>query len=105
VEELYSVMKFLRVKPYESWACFKRVVQGISALHINQRSLAMLQTIMKAIMLRRLKEGTLTSAQVPPKTVLNIQVPFSTKERAFYRALEDNSTQEFARLLRQVFFL
>ena len=55
-EELYSQIKFLRIKPYSEWENFRvAFVTPLKSAHGDSREKAMrmLQTLCKAIMLRR----------------------------------------------------
>ena len=59
VEELYSLFKFLRTRPLDRWQTFReQIVQPIKE---GRTKIAMkrLHLLLKAIMLRRTKDGTI----------------------------------------------
>ncbi|KAG1368168.1 helicase-like transcription factor CHR28 [Cocos nucifera] len=97
VDDLYSYFRFLRFDPYASYKSFcSKIKMPISR---NPTSgYQKLQTVLKAIMLRRTKGALIDGKPIitlPPKTVTLKRVDFSMEERAFYSALEAESREQF----------
>ncbi|KAF9523816.1 SNF2 family N-terminal domain-containing protein [Crepidotus variabilis] len=92
VTELYSLIKFLRVKPLNNWDTFnmqiaKPVNNGRGAAGAMRR----LQVVLKAVMLRRRKDQLLNGEvliKLPKRTVDIVPCEFDPAEREFYDALE-----------------
>lgn len=63
VEELFSLFKFLRARPLDNWQVFKARVS--SEVKNGRTGIAMkrLHIILKAIMLRRTKDATISELQ------------------------------------------
>lgn len=104
IEELYSLIKFLRIKPYAEWNNFRTdFVSPLKASHNRDKAMRMLQTLCKAIMLRRTKESTYEGKPilVLPKRETVVENPvFSEDEQQFYKALEQQSQLQFNKYLR-----
>nr|XP_010924058.1 helicase-like transcription factor CHR28 isoform X2 [Elaeis guineensis] len=97
VDDLYSYFRFLRFDPYASYKSFCSKIK----MPINRNPTSgyqKLQTVLKAIMLRRTKGALIDGKPIitlPPKTVTLKKVDFSMEERAFYSALEAESREQF----------
>jgi len=106
VEELYSLIHFLRIKPYSSWEQFrmdfsKPLKQG--NVELRDKSMRMLQTLCKAIMLRRTKQSTFEGRPIlvlPERTTVVDNPQFDEDERSFYTALESRSQLQFNKYLK-----
>lgn len=125
VSELFPLIRFLRIKPY----CEFRVFQQVRHLgphhgdqHANgtqafrrlgprsnrpddswQTSMRRLQAVLKAIMLRRMKNSLIDGKPIltlPEKTEISEEVQFSDEEQRFYKDLESRSQVLFNRYLR-----
>ena len=105
VEELYSLFKFLNIRPLNSWETFKR--QIVSPIKSGQTKVAMkrLHVVLNSVMLRRTKDATISTStytlgtetdssdgkailNLPGRTVNVVDCPFDDSERAFYQAVE-----------------
>jgi len=92
VTELYSLFKFLRVKPFNDWERFnasiaKPVTSGRGAGAAMKR----LQVVLRKIMLRRTKTQTLNGealVKLPKRIIEVVPCEFNGSERAFYTSLE-----------------
>ena len=107
VNELYSLVRFLRIKPYHDAKRFSVDFGSLSAKKATnyQRDNAMkqLQVLLKAIMLRRMKTSEIDGKPIltlPPKVEHSEHVVFSPEEDAFYKALESKSQVTFNKYLR-----
>jgi len=100
LNELFSIFRFLRVRPFNSRAVFRKLAQEAIKNHeTNSAPLRELHSVMSAITLRRTKEKTLKQ-MLPKRTVVMNRIPFTSSERAFYEALERNAREEFIKYLR-----
>ena len=91
VEELYSQIRFLRIKPYNSADRFSReFTRPLKRSNEADRTRAMqqFQVLLKAILLRRTKMSKINGApilQLPPKTTEVHHAVFSHDESEFYK--------------------
>ncbi|KAL1922392.1 uncharacterized protein VTP21DRAFT_9931 [Calcarisporiella thermophila] len=103
VEELYSLFKFLRAKPYDDFHKFKETIARPMQTGSAPQALAKLQVFLKTLMLRRTKADVTTAApatmatggtpqpsllHLTPRNIVTCTVRFSTPEREFYNLLE-----------------
>ncbi|KIK68310.1 hypothetical protein GYMLUDRAFT_68180 [Collybiopsis luxurians FD-317 M1] len=92
VTELYSLIKFLRIKPFSSWDKFnEQIAKPVKSGRGANRAMKRLQVVLKQIMLRRKKDDTLNGKvliELPKRTVEVVSCPFSPSEQQFYANLE-----------------
>lgn len=108
VDELYSLIRFLRIPPYSSLERFNRdFSRPLKAKnpHGNSKENAMhqLQALLKAIMLRRTKDSKIDGKpilQLPAKTIEEQHTAFSKDEHDFYQALESRAKITFNKYLK-----
>ncbi|EEH33602.2 DNA repair protein RAD16 [Paracoccidioides lutzii Pb01] len=106
VLELFSLIKFLRIKPYHNIETFNTIFarplkSGVE--HLQNRAMEKLQALLKAILLRRTKRSKIDGKQIlqlPPRTTEKTYAVFSEDEQALYRALESQTQLQFNRYLR-----
>lgn len=107
VEEFYSLIKFLRIKPYSQWEKFRLdVSQPLKSGHddVKRKAMQMLQALCKATMIRRTKKSTFEGKPIlvlPERTTVIDNPQFSHDERAFYTALESKTQLTFNKYLRR----
>ncbi|CAJ2504481.1 Uu.00g118750.m01.CDS01 [Anthostomella pinea] len=107
VSELFSLIQFLRIKPYCNRERFRRTFGCLSAERSNgnrDESMRALQALLKAIMLRRSKTSQLDGKpiiELPDKIEEAVHVVFSDDEQQYYQDLEKNSRVQFNKYLRQ----
>ncbi|KAG5370034.1 ATP-dependent helicase ULS1 [Yarrowia sp. C11] len=110
VEDLQSLVKFLRIKPYDKEKFFNQsIASGIkkaamSGTAVRDGSMKRLQSLLAMIMLRRGKDSKINGAPIlnlPPKTVETDTIDFSEDERKFYQDLETGAQRRVSRLMRQ----
>ena len=106
VEELYSLIKFCRIKPYNDDAKFSsdfsRPLKASSQV-AKDRAMRQLQALLKAILLRRTKTSTIDGKPIltlPPKTTREARAVFSEDERDFYKALEGKAQLQFNKYMK-----
>ncbi|KAG5984447.1 hypothetical protein E4U55_004791 [Claviceps digitariae] len=104
--ELFSLLKFLQIKPYNSWDRFRQAFGALFGQRGDPKSQAMdrLRALLKAVMLRRKKNSKLDGKPIlvlPPKTEQIVYAELSTDERDFYKQLEDKAQVMFSKYLRE----
>lgn len=106
VEELFSLVHFLRIRPYSDWTKFNLdFVRPLKASNEKFRHIAMkkLQALLKAVLLRRNKQTKINGKPIlilPERTVEQTHAVFSDDEQAFYTALQDKQQVQFNRYLK-----
>ncbi|KAF5348032.1 hypothetical protein D9758_010054 [Tetrapyrgos nigripes] len=92
VTEIYSLFKFLRIKPFSSWDHFnENIAKRIKSGNGANRAMKRLQVVLKQIMLRRQKTDTMNGKvliELPQRIVNIISCDFSPSEQHFYDDLE-----------------
>jgi len=113
VEEMYSLVKFCRIRPYNDWAKFNRDIGGpikkrgkgrYVSDYAEEKAMQTLQALLRAILLRRTKQSTIDGKpilQLPPKTTTEERVAFGGDELQFYKALENKAQIQFNRFLQR----
>ncbi|KAH8101775.1 SNF2 family N-terminal domain-containing protein [Cristinia sonorae] len=101
VEELYSLIKFLRLKPLNDWPTFK--VQIAAPVKANKpiRAMKRLQVVLKAAMLRRTKTTVLNGKpllDLPDRVVNHVHCQFDPEEQAFYDTVEERMRKSMEKL-------
>ena len=106
IDELYSLIRFLRISPYdesrEFSSHFSRPLKGHSPKAKDQ-AMEKLQILLKAILLRRTKKSVIDGKPIldlPPRNTEARHATFSDDELEFYRALESRTQLQFNRYLR-----
>ncbi|KAK7209286.1 hypothetical protein V2G26_016464 [Clonostachys chloroleuca] len=105
VDELFSLLAFLRIKPYCAWDKFRQAFGSLFGKKGDPTSEAMsrLRVLLKAIMLRRKKNSTIDGRPIlrlPPKTEETVHVKLTQDELDFYKQLEEKSQVIFNKYLR-----
>ena len=103
IDELYSLIRFLRITPYNSWEAFNRdfarpLKAKISWRNEKDTTMQQLQALCKAIMLRRTKYSKIDGQpilQLPEKILQHQDATFSKDEQEFYLALEGRAQFTF----------
>ncbi|PBP16082.1 SWI/SNF family DNA-dependent ATPase Ris1 [Diplocarpon rosae] len=113
VQELYSLINFLKIKPYNEWTRFQenfgvltKVDEKLkrSAVEMNtERAMTKLQALLKAILLRRTKKSQIDGKPIitlPEKTEEIQHVVFDEHEQEFYTALETKTQLVFNKYMK-----
>lgn len=106
VEEMFSLIKFCRIRPYNEWTQFRRDISGPlkSRSGNKDKSMATLQALLRAILLRRTKTSKIHGQpilQLPPKETREERVAFDKDQMEFYQGLETNAQIQFNKYLRR----
>ncbi|KAI9870890.1 MAG: hypothetical protein M1823_008610, partial [Watsoniomyces obsoletus] len=106
VEEMYSLIKFCRIRPYCDWnkfsTDFSRPLKSRYEAG-KDRAMDKLQALLRAILLRRTKKSKIDGKpilQLPEKTTVEDRAIFSKDELEFYKALESKAQIQFNKYLR-----
>lgn len=103
--ELYSLIKFLRIKPLNDWPTFnEKIAQPVKSGRGASTAMKRLQVVLKKIMLRRRKDDQLNGKvliQLPKRTLEIMSCDFDASERAFYDALESKMESVIEKLMKQ----
>lgn len=105
IDELYPLLRFLRVHPYSDWTQFNMAIgKPVKHQHPATRKKAMnrVQILLKSTMLRRQKTSVVDGEQIctiPAKHTTLDNVEFSDDEHSIYKALEQKSQLQFNKYL------
>ncbi|EZF10097.1 SWI/SNF family DNA-dependent ATPase [Trichophyton rubrum D6] len=106
VQELYSLICFLRIGPYNKLerfnSTFTRPLKNDTNA-VQSTAMKKLQALLKAILLRRTKSSKIDGKpilQLPPRVTEKVHTIFSSDEQEFYKALETQSQLQFNRYLQ-----
>jgi SNF2 family DNA or RNA helicase len=106
VEEMYSLIRFCGIRPYNNWDRFSRDIsrplkgRGEAG---KERAMTTLQALLKALLLRRTKTSKINGQpiiQLPDKNIVEERVVFGKDQEDFYRAMESKAQIQFNRYLR-----
>ncbi|GAW11441.1 hypothetical protein ANO14919_007870 [Xylariales sp. No.14919] len=102
LDELYPLIRFLRIAPYQEWDNFRRNLTSIKGG--ETRALKQLHVLLGRILLRR-TEKTMVDGQpiltLPDLTVHTVQAVFDKDQLEYYQALEQRSQLRMNRYLRE----
>ncbi|KAK6776466.1 hypothetical protein RDI58_027467 [Solanum bulbocastanum] len=104
LEDIYSLLRFLRVEPWGSWAWWNKLIQKPFE-EGDERGLKLVQSILSLIMLRRTKSSTDREGRpilvLPPADIQVIYCELTEAERDFYDALYKRSKVKFDKFVEQ----
>ncbi|KAI9080161.1 hypothetical protein K1719_037839 [Acacia pycnantha] len=104
LEDLYSLLRFLRIEPWGHWAWWNKLVQKPFE-EGDERGLKLVQSILKPIMLRRTKHSMDRDGKpiivLPPAEVRIIYCELTEAEKDFYEALFKRSKVKFDQFIEQ----
>ncbi|KAI9040111.1 P-loop containing nucleoside triphosphate hydrolase protein [Aspergillus affinis] len=105
VQELHSLLKFLRIRPYGNLERFNhdftRPLKSGSA-SAQEKAMKQLQVLLKAVLLRRTKESKIDGKpilQLPRRVSEKVHAVFSDDEQELYSALEAQTQLQFNKYL------
>ncbi|KAL4941889.1 hypothetical protein BDV06DRAFT_172950 [Aspergillus oleicola] len=105
VEELHSLLQFLRNRPYGNLEAFQRDFgRPLKSNHKGQQEKAMtqLRVLLKAVLLRRTKTSKIDGEPIlklPQRTTEKVHAAFSEDELELYKSLETKTQLQFNRYL------
>ncbi|KAE8379960.1 SNF2 family N-terminal domain-containing protein [Aspergillus bertholletiae] len=105
VEELHSLLRFLRIKPYSNLERFNhdftRPLKG-SSVNAQRKAMKQLQVLLKAVLLRRTKDSKIDGKpilQLPRRISEKVHAVFSEDELELYSSLEARTQLQFNKYL------
>ncbi|KAL6235897.1 hypothetical protein BDW75DRAFT_127428 [Aspergillus navahoensis] len=105
VEELHSLLKFLRNRPYANLDRFKKdfsVPLKTSNKHLQEKAMTQLRVLLKAVLLRRTKDSKIDGKPIldlPRRFSEKVHAVFSEDELELYKALEAKTQLQFNKYL------
>lgn len=106
VGELFSLIHFLRIRPYCEREKFRHDIEGPlkgTSDSAKTKAMTQLQALLKSLLLRRTKKSQIDGKPIlnlPPRTTTVQHSVFSEDEQAFYKALETQSQLQFNKYLK-----
>ncbi|KIJ59865.1 hypothetical protein HYDPIDRAFT_117943 [Hydnomerulius pinastri MD-312] len=103
VEELYSLIKFLRIRPLNDWQTFNEQIAKPVKSGRPGRAMKRLHVVLKSVMLRRTKNQILNGKpllQLPDRILELVECKFDASEKAFYKRLETRMSSEVDKLVQ-----
>lgn len=106
VEEIFSLIKFCRIRPYNDWEKFnKDIARPLKAKYQagQQRAMEKVQALLKAILLRRTKKSEIDGKPIlnlPEKHTIENRAIFKDDELKFYKALETQTQIQFNKFVK-----
>ena len=102
VDEMYSQLAFLRIRPYSEWKLFNTTfVMGFKRARQRKEAMTKFQAVLKAILLRRTKTSKIDGVEIleglPGKTVQMVHAVFDEEQLEFYKALESGAILQMRR--------
>ncbi|KAI0457367.1 hypothetical protein F5B21DRAFT_512663 [Xylaria acuta] len=102
LDELYPLIRFLRVEPYREWRHFKRSLTAIKGG--ETRAMKQLHVLLGRILLRRTEKTIVDGKPIlslPELTIHTAEVDFDKDQREYYQALEQRSQLRMNRYLKE----
>ncbi|GFZ12847.1 DNA/RNA helicase protein [Actinidia rufa] len=104
LEDIYSLLRFLKIEPWGNWAWWNKLVQKPFE-EGDERGLRLVQSILRPIMLRRTKFSTDREGRpilvLPPADARVIYCELTEAEKDFYEALFKRSKVKFDQFVEQ----
>lgn len=104
LEDIYSLLRFLKVEPWGNWAWWNKLIQKPFE-EGDERGLKLVQSILRPIMLRRTKHSVDREGRpilvLPPANVQVIYCELTEAERDFYEALYKKSKVKFDKFVAE----
>ncbi|KAJ6817439.1 putative SWI/SNF-related matrix-associated actin-dependent regulator of chromatin subfamily A member 3-like 2 [Iris pallida] len=104
LEDIYSLLRFLRIEPWGNWGLWHKLIQKPYE-EGDERGLKLVQSILRSIMLRRTKSSTDKEGRpilvLPPADIQVIYCEMTAAEKDFYEALFKRSKVKFDQFVEQ----
>ncbi|CCX12492.1 Similar to Uncharacterized ATP-dependent helicase C582.10c; acc. no. Q10332 [Pyronema omphalodes CBS 100304] len=103
LDELYSLFRFLRIKPFCEFAAWKDMIARPMQQGKTKIAMERLRGVLGLMMLRRTKEILKASKQItmPDRKMEKVEAEFGGEEKAFYTGLEERSDEALKKLMKQ----
>ncbi|KAH9996318.1 SNF2 family N-terminal domain-containing protein [Russula vinacea] len=103
VEELFSLLKFLRIKPLNDWQTFNEQINKPVKSGRSVRAMKRLHVVLRAVMLRRRKTDIVNGKpliELPERHLSIVPCDFDEDERQFYFALENKIDEAMKKFVK-----
>ncbi|XP_021732829.1 DNA repair protein RAD5A-like [Chenopodium quinoa] len=104
LEDIFSLLRFLKVEPWGNWAWWNKLVQKPFD-EGDERGLKLVHSILRPIMLRRTKYSVDRDGRpilvLPPANIQVVYCELTEAEKDFYEALFKKSKVKFDRFVEQ----
>ncbi|EPB87402.1 hypothetical protein HMPREF1544_05828 [Mucor circinelloides 1006PhL] len=104
IEELYSLLKFLRIRPFCDWDEFRDTIVKPMNNGYHKKAVRVTAVLMKAISLRRSKKALIDGRPIldlPERNVHMTHIDFSSDERVHYEYVNQRAQARFNKYLKQ----
>ncbi|KAI7866134.1 SNF2 family N-terminal domain-containing protein [Spinellus fusiger] len=102
IGDLYSLIKFLQIRPYCEWDQFRDCISRPLKMGRHKQALKVIQILLKAISLRRSKKSTIDGKPIlnlPERNVHFTHISFTQQEREFYDYVDAKAQACFEKLV------
>jgi SNF2 family DNA or RNA helicase len=107
LDELQSLIKFLRIPPYDDLPTWKEQITRPMQQNKGNIAIERLKVILGAIMLRRTKDVLKKDAEgktgnqikLPERNMDKVTAPFNGKEKIFYTKLEERTEENLEKMM------
>ncbi|KAI8331610.1 SNF2 family N-terminal domain-containing protein [Choanephora cucurbitarum] len=103
IEELYSLIKFLRIRPFCDWEEFRESIVKPMKAGNHRKAIRVAHLLMKAISMRRSKKAKIDGRPIldlPERNVHMTHIDFSPDERTHYDFVEQRAQARFNKYLQ-----
>ncbi|KAI1433886.1 hypothetical protein GGR50DRAFT_704915 [Xylaria sp. CBS 124048] len=103
VDELYSLVRFLRIEPYQAWETFRPMASS-ATLSSASSGMKQLQVLLSRIFLRRTENHLMDGKPIldlPELTILTVDAEFDPDQKAYYDSLEQHSLLQVNKYLKE----
>ncbi|KAK4520816.1 uncharacterized protein ATC70_006696 [Mucor velutinosus] len=104
IEELFSLLKFLRIRPFCDWEEFRDTIAKPMNTGYHKKAMRVAAVLMKAISLRRSKKALIDGRPIldlPERNVHMTHIDFSPDERVHYEYVNQRAQARFNKYLKQ----
>lgn len=102
LEELYPLIRFLHIKPYNDWPKFNSSILTASKRGSGKHAYQRIHAVLSAILLRRTKDTVIDGQKIlhlKEKHIHEERVEMGEEETEFYKSLENQSARAASKLL------
>ncbi|GAA5798721.1 hypothetical protein HPULCUR_004127 [Helicostylum pulchrum] len=102
IEELYSLIRFLRIRPFCEWEEFRDCIAKPMKAGNHEKAIRVAQVLMKAISLRRSKKALIDGRPIlnlPARNVHMTHIDFTSDERTHYDYVNQTAQARFNRYM------
>ncbi|KAI8975685.1 SNF2 family N-terminal domain-containing protein [Mycotypha africana] len=103
IEELYSLIKFLRIRPFCEWEEFRDTICKPMKAGNHRKAIKVAHVLMKAISLRRSKKAMIDGRPIldlPERNVHMTHIDFTPDERTHYEYVNNRAQRRFNKYMQ-----